>query len=72
MDGLPSREPLLSDNMQQFYKDLLVSGKSMQSLQKFKNIMIPALKRGEDDVGSYLQKHTAKSLFHLQKIRFLL
>ena len=26
--------------------------------------MIAALKRGEDDVGSYLQKHTAKSLFH--------
>ena len=39
----------------------------MQSLQKFKNIMIPALKRDEDDVGSYLQKDTAKSLFHLQK-----
>ena len=39
----------------------------MQSLRKFKNVMIPALKRGEDDVGSYLQKHTAKSLFHLQK-----
>ena len=29
--------------------------------------MIPALKRNEDDVGSYLQKDTAKSLFHLQK-----
>ena len=29
--------------------------------------MIPALKRDEDDVGSYLQKDTAKSLFHLQK-----
>ena len=29
--------------------------------------MIPALKRGEDDVGSYLQKHTEKSLFHQQK-----
>ena len=40
----------------------------MQSLQKFKNIMIPALKRGEEDVGSYLQKHTAKSLFHLQEV----
>ena len=39
----------------------------MQSLQKFKNIMIPALKGGGDDVGSYLQKHTAKSLFYLQK-----
>ena len=39
----------------------------MQSLQKFKNIMIPALKRGEDDVGSYLQKHTAKSFFRHQK-----
>ena len=53
-------------------KGLFVSGKSMRSLQKFKNIMIPALKRGEDDVGSYLQKDTAKSLFHLQKIKFLL
>ena len=34
--------------------------------------MIPALKRDEDDVGSYLQKDTAKSLFHLQKRKFLL
>ena len=34
--------------------------------------MIPALKSGEDDVGSYLEKATAKSLFHLQKIKFLL
>ena len=53
-------------------KGLFVSGKSVQSLQKFKNIMIPALKRGEDDVGSYLQKDTAKSVFHLQKIKYLL
>ena len=53
-------------------KGLFVSGKSMQSLQKIKNIVIPALKRGEIDVGSYLQKDTAKSLFHLQNIRFLL
>ena len=44
----------------------------MQSLQKIKNIVIPALKRGEIDVGSYLQKDTAKSLFHLQKKKFLL
>ena len=31
--------------------------------------MIPALKRGEDDVGSYLQKHTLQSPFFTNKIK---
>ena len=30
--------------------------------------MIPALKRSEDDVGSYLQKHTLQSPFFTNKI----
>ena len=31
--------------------------------------MIPALKRGEDDVGSYLQKHTLQSPSFTNKIK---
>ena len=66
LDALPSREPLLSDNkhVTQFYSSQENQYKVYK--KKIKNVMIPALKRGEDDVGSYLQKH-CKVPFSLKK-----
>ena len=55
LSGIQACDPLLQ-------RDYSSRKKSMESLQILNNIIIP--NAAEDDVGSYLQKHTAKALFH--------